>query len=178
MVESFNRIFKTRMWKYFTAKITRVYIDILQDIVHGYNNSYHRSIGQALASVSLLNVGQVRKNLYGNSWEKPMRELKFKLRDQVRIGKSQRTFRKVYLPSWTQEIVTVTKIILRVPPVYRLQDYADDETDDVFYAEELQKVQKSDDIYKIEKILAEKKGNDKGACKMTWIRQKNQHLDT
>ena len=73
------------MWKYFTAKNTRVYIDILQDILQGYNNSYHRSIGQAPASVSLLDVGQVRRKLYGNSWAKPIRELKFKLGDQIRI---------------------------------------------------------------------------------------------
>ena len=67
----------------------------------------------------------------------------------------------------------MTKIIPRVPPVYRLRDYADDETEGLFYAEELQKVQKSDDIYKIEEILAEKKENGKGACKMAWIRQNN-----
>ena len=84
VVERFNRILKTRMWKYFTAKSTRVYIDILQDIVRGYNNSYHRSISQAPASVSLLNVGQVRRKLYGNSWTNPIRKLKFKLGDQVR----------------------------------------------------------------------------------------------
>ena len=159
MVERFNRTLKTRMWKYFTAKNTRVYIDILQDIVHAYNNSYHRSVGQAPSSVSLLNVGQVRRKLCGKSWTKPMRKFKFKLGDQVRISKSRRTFKKGYLPSWTQEIFTVTKIIPRVPPVYRLRDYADDEIEGVFYAEELQKVQKSDDIYKIEKILAEKKEN-------------------
>ena len=169
MVEHFNCTLKTRMSKYFTLKNTLVYIDILQDIVHGYNNSYHRSIGQSSASVSLLNVGQVRRKLYGNSWAKPITELKFKLGNQVRISKSRRTFKKGYLPSWTQEIFTVTKIIPRVPPVYRLQDYADDEIEGVFYAEELQKVQKSDDIYKIEKILAEKKENGKGACKMAWI---------
>ena len=63
VVERFNRTLKTRMWKYFTSKNTRVYIDILQDIVQGYNNSYHRSIGQAPTSVSLLNVGQVRRKL-------------------------------------------------------------------------------------------------------------------
>ena len=120
MVECFNRILKTRMWQYFTAKDTRVYVDILQDIVQGYNNSYHRSIGQAPASVSLLNVGQVRRKLYGNSWAKPIRELKFKLGDQVHISKSCRIFKKGYLPSWTQEIFTVTKIIPRVPPVYQL----------------------------------------------------------
>ena len=141
----------------------------MQDIVHGYNNSYHRSIGQAPASVSLLNVGRVRRKLYGNSWAKPIRELKFKLGDQVRISKSLCTFKKAYLPSWTQEIFTVTKIIPRVPPVYRLRGYADDEIEGVFYAEELQKVQKSDDIYKIEKILAEKKENGKVKVLVKWL---------
>ena len=99
VVERFNRTLKTRMWKYFTAKNTRVYIGILQDIVHGNNKSYHRSIGPAPASVSLLSVGQVRRKLYGNSWTKPRRELKFNLGDQVRISKSCRTFMKLYLPS-------------------------------------------------------------------------------
>ena len=121
MVERFNRTLKTRMWKYFTTKNTRVYIEILQDIVHGHNNSYHRSIGQAPASVSLLNVRQVRRKLHGSPWAKPIRESKLKLGDQFRISKSRRTFKKGYLPSWTQEIFTVAKIIPRVPPVYRLR---------------------------------------------------------
>ena len=169
VVERFNRTLKTRMWKYFTAKNNRVYIGILQDIVHGYNNSYHRSIGRAPASVSLLSVGQVRKTLYGKSWTKPGKNFKFKLGDQVRISKSRRTFKKGYLPSWTREIFTVIKIIQRVPPVYQLRDYADDEIEGVFYAEELQKVHKSDDIYKIEKILAEKKENGKVKVLVIWL---------
>ena len=57
------------------------------------------------------------------------------LGNQVRTGKSRRTFKKGYLPSWTQEIFIVTKIIPRVPPVYRLRDYADNEIEGVFYAE-------------------------------------------
>ena len=109
------------------AKNTRVYIDILQDIVQGYNNSYNRSIGRAPTSVSLLSVDQVRRKLYGKSWTKPRREFKFKSGDQFRIGKSHRTFKRSYLPSWTQDIFTVIKIIPRVPPVYRVRDYADDE---------------------------------------------------
>ena len=134
----------------------------MQDIVHGYNNSYHQSIGQAPASVILLNVGQMRRKLYGNSWAKPIRELKFKLGDQVRIRKSR-------LSSWTQEMFTVTKIIPRVPPVYRLRDYADDDIEGVFCAEELQKVHMSDDIYKIDKILAEKKENGKVKVLVEWL---------
>ena len=168
MVERFNGTFKTRMWKYFTGKNTCVYIDILQDIVHGYNNSYHRSIDRAPSSVSSLNVGQVRRKLYGKSWTKPRREFKFKLGDQVLTSKSRRTFKKGYLPYWTQEISTVTKIIRRVPPVYWLRDYADNEIEGVFYAEELQKVQKLDDIYKIEKILAKTKENEKVKVLVKW----------
>ena len=99
VVKRFNRTLKPRMWIYFTAKNTRVYIDILQDIVQGYNNSYHRSIGRAPPSVSLLNVGQVRRKLYGKPWTKSRRELKFKLGDQVRISKSRRTLKKGYHPS-------------------------------------------------------------------------------
>ena len=67
VVELFNRTLKTRMWKYFMAKNTLVYIDILQDIVQGYNNSYHQSIGRAPVLVSLLNVGEVRRKLCGKS---------------------------------------------------------------------------------------------------------------
>ena len=157
------------MWKYFTAKNNRVCIDILQDIVHGYSNSYHRRIAQAPVSVSFLSVGQVRRKLYGKSLTKPGRNFKFKSGDQVRISKSRRTFKKGNLPSWTQEIFTVTKIIPRVPPLYRLRGYADDEIEDVFYAEELQKVHKSDDIHKIEKILAEKKENGKVKVLVKWL---------
>ena len=53
--------------------------------------------------------------------------------------------------------------------MYRLRDYAHDEIEVVFYAEELQKVHKSDDIYKIEKILAEKKENGKVKVLVKWL---------
>ena len=81
------------------------------------------------------------------------------------------TFKKSYLPSCTQEIFTVTKIIPRIPAtsVYKLRDYAENEIEDVFYAEELQIVHKSDDIYKIEKILAEKRQNGKVKVLVKWL---------
>ena len=63
----------------------------------------------------------------------------FKAGDQIGISKSRRTFKMGYLFSWTREIFTVTKIIPRVPPVYRLRDYADHEIEGMFYAEESQK---------------------------------------
>ena len=44
VVERVIRTLKTRMWRYFTAKKTMRYIDVLPDLVDSYNRSKHRSI--------------------------------------------------------------------------------------------------------------------------------------
>ena len=44
LIERFNRTFKNKMYKYFTAKNTLSYIDVLPQLVSSYNNTYHRSI--------------------------------------------------------------------------------------------------------------------------------------
>ena len=41
IVESFNRTMKGRTYKYFTAKNTYRYVDVLQSLVDGYNNTHH-----------------------------------------------------------------------------------------------------------------------------------------
>ena len=64
VAERFNRTLKEKMYRYFTAKHTRRYVDVLQDLVHAYNNTYHSSIGMAPADVTLDNEEVVRKRLY------------------------------------------------------------------------------------------------------------------
>ena len=44
IVERFNRTLKSRMYKYFTEHETRKWIDVIQKIIDGYNNSYHSTI--------------------------------------------------------------------------------------------------------------------------------------
>ena len=53
VVERVNRTLKSKLYRYFTGVNSLRYVDVLQDIVDSYNNTYHRSIGRA---VSLLNV--------------------------------------------------------------------------------------------------------------------------
>ena len=40
------------MWKYFTAKNTLKYMDVLQKLVYSYNHSRHRSIGMKPVDVT------------------------------------------------------------------------------------------------------------------------------
>ncbi|GFS70110.1 putative uncharacterized transposon-derived protein F54H12.3 [Trichonephila clavipes] len=52
IVERFNRTLKTKMWKYFTEMNTKRYIDVIDKLIHSYNNTWHRSIQMAPASVT------------------------------------------------------------------------------------------------------------------------------
>jgi len=64
VVELFNRTLKTKMYRYFTHTNTRRYVDILDDLVHSYNNTYHRSIGMTPAEDGPHNEDEVRACLY------------------------------------------------------------------------------------------------------------------
>jgi len=64
VVERFNRTLKTKMYRYFTARNTRRYVDVLPDLLHSYNHTYHRSIGMAPVEVDDTNEHLVRARLY------------------------------------------------------------------------------------------------------------------
>ena len=58
-------------------------------------------------------------------------------RDEQKI---KHTFEKGYLPNFSKEIVTISKQVLRDPPMYKLKDYDGEELKGMFYEKELQKV--------------------------------------
>ena len=71
----------------------------------------------------------------------------------MRLSKAKRTFKKGYLPNWTEELFTVVKCIETRPPVYLVKDDHGEFLEGTCYAEEIQKVMKRDDVYKIEGVL-------------------------
>ena len=156
VVERFNRTFKNKMYKYFTAKNTLTYINVLPQLVSSYNNTYHRSIKMKPSEVTKANETKVWDTLYGNDVEKRVR-FKFQVGDRVRISKVKRMFEKSYLPNFTDEMFTVYKRMARQVPVYKIKDDAGEILDGTFYEPELQKIIKNDDVYRVEKILRKRK---------------------
>jgi hypothetical protein len=69
----------------------------------------------------------------------------------VRLSKAKRTFKKGYLPNWTEELFTVVKCVETRPPVYLVKEDHGEILEGTFYAEEIQKIFKQDDVYKIKK---------------------------
>ena len=177
VVERVNRTLKSKLYRYFTAVNSLRYIDVLQELVDSYNNTYHRSIGRAPATVSLLNVGTVRRKLYGGITSTAPKTFKFHVGDHVRLRLRKRLFKKVYKMNWTKEIFQITRQQSRTPVVYTVQDLLEIPIEgtfyEAFYEEELQKV-KRPDIFRIEKVLnfkeTYKEQKDGIFCALVWLR--------
>ena len=150
IVERFNRTLKTKMWKYFTHRETVTYVEVLSEMVASYNHTVHITIGIPPAEVTWANQ-TVSKRLYGRKG--PKQSCKFSPGVRVRLSKAKRTFKKGYLPNWTEELFTVVKCIETRPPVYLVKDDHGEILEGTFYAEEIQKVIKQDDVYKIQSVL-------------------------
>jgi Integrase core domain/Chromo (CHRromatin Organisation MOdifier) domain len=155
VIERWNRTLKSKMWKYFTYKSTLRYVDVLDDLVKSYNDTYHSSIKMAPSAVNVHNESEIRKRLFGAK-KRPLK-YKFDIGDKVRISETRRTFKKGYLPSWSEEIFKIASRHPSDPPTYVISDYSDEQIKGKFYAEELQKVVKEDDTFRVEKILKTRK---------------------
>ena len=110
---------KEKMWKYFTSKNTHKYVDVLSRLLSAYNRKKHSSIGKAAIEVKPSNENETWLTLYGNKPAKSHQKAPFRIGDKVRLSASTKAFRKGYLPKWTEEIFTVSRIIKRSPLVYR-----------------------------------------------------------
>ncbi len=168
------------MWRYFTENNTLTYIDILPALVDAYNHSHHRSIGMTPAQVTPEKEEEVWQRLYGEKQhktanKKSRKKNKTKRRtlqvgDWVRLSKSKRAFKKGYLPGWTEVLFSIVRCIAGEPPLYIVQDYNGEILEGGFYAEELQKVNKVDNLYRVEAVVDERttKGGVK-QVKVKWL---------
>lgn len=153
--ERFNRTLKERMWRYFTHKNTKKYIDILEQLVKGYNTARHSTIKMAPASVTIFNSYIAKQNM-DSRYKTVTRVAKYAVGDLVRISKTKNTFAKGYEENWSQEIFRIKQVLPhRKPPVYKIVDLEGEEIDSIFYEEELLVIKKDLDreTFKIDQIL-------------------------
>ena len=164
IIERFNRSLKSLMYKQFTLNQNRVWYNILDQLVEFYNNRFHKGIENKPNEVYNNNIiieKPDEKIIIDNS--------KFKINDKVRISYKRQVFDKGYLPNWTWEIFTISKILDTNPKTYILKDYNGDELKGSFYREELQLSRQPEDFYLIEKVIDEKKVRNKKQYLVKWL---------
>ena len=165
IAERFNRTLKTKMWRYFTKHNTHSYIPIINELVKGYNHSYHRSIKRAPASVNLTNQEDVWNVLYGKRYD--VKPPKFERGHRVRISHVRHQLKKAYLANWSEELFKIHKVHKGIPNVYTLIDDNGDILKGKFYEPELQKV--GDKMwYRVEKVLKERKRQGRKEYLVKW----------
>ena len=156
VAERFNRTLKERLYRFFTAHNTLDFRQSLPAVVKGYNASPHLSIGIAPNQVTVSNSSKVWNKLYGGRWKRPQ-EVKLKVGDRVRLNKKFRTFKKSYLPGWTEEVFIVDRVKQGPVPTFRITEWDGTEVRGTFYTQDLQKVTVTDDdIFRVEKVLRRK----------------------
>ena len=170
IVERFNKTLKNKMFRYFTLKGNRKYIDVIDKILESYNNSYHRSIKMTPNQVTIGNSNIVFSNLYGFADKRELlKKLKKpKIDGTVRQKYPQKLLDRGYYPLWTDRLYEVYKSIPgKLKPYYVLRDEQGNVEKKKFYPEEIQKVKRN--LERVEKVLKERKYKGKKQFFVKWL---------
>ncbi|VVC38047.1 Integrase, catalytic core,Ribonuclease H-like domain [Cinara cedri] len=147
IVERFNCTLKEKMFREFTAKGNHNWLSILSMLINEYYNSKHRTIGMTpLEADNNPGIVRIKRDNI------PVRKIKFKVGDSVRISTHKGVFTKGYLPNWSTEVFTIVRINKKTPTTYILEDYTSKSIAGCFYAEEINKTE-FPNTYLIEKNI-------------------------
>lgn len=153
IAERFIRTIKSRLYKYFTANNTTRYLEVLPDIIEGYNHAYHRSIKMKPIDVTANHTKVIRERLFGAP-PPAKTPFKFKVNDLVKVTVEKKQFEKGYVKTHSEEYFTIHSRYRRDNfNLYQLIDLSFEPIAGSFYELELLKVEKEGAIYKVEKIL-------------------------
>ena len=173
VIERFNRTLKSKMFKYFTAKGTRKYVDVLPELLRAYNNSFHRTIKMKPVEVNTSNEQKVFKNIYN---AKSRRELQksvanseaLPLEETVRTKYKLKPFDKGYYPLWTDEVFKISKRHFKGDkPLYTLRNEKNEIQNRRYYPEEIQVIKPL--LYRVEKILDQRRRRGKIEYLIKWL---------
>ncbi len=184
-IERVWKSLKLRMEKYFMEYHTTRYIDVLKDLVAGYNNTFHSVIGMTPNEVNddthmqaeynmmvsrrkrsspgtIPRIGRkkmVPLHLLAEKDNNKPRKFLFEVGTHVRLTLRPEKITSEYKERWTREIFQIHSRRRRNGiPVYKVKDLVGEVLDGTFYTEELQEVSPDakNKTYQIDKVLKER----------------------
>lgn len=141
MAERVIKTIKSYLFKYFSLKSTKRWLDILPIIVNRYNDTVHSSHNMKPNSVSAKTADEAFSNMYGKLALTPRKPPKFSVGTLVRLSSGRILFRKGYMPGWSKQIFRI-KSVKPSFPVYSftLETLDGEEVASSFTAEELSEI--------------------------------------
>ena len=160
---------KNKIYRYLASVNSLRYVDVLQDLVKSYNNTWHSGIMSKPKDVNEKNEKRLWWQMYWprESFGEETRRLnerrikfKFNIGDFVRISLTKTSLMREYNEKWTGEVFIVASRFLRDGSVdlYRVTDYEGERLTGTFYRNELQKInQRPADFFVVDEVLGERK---------------------
>ncbi|CAC5402757.1 unnamed protein product [Mytilus coruscus] len=143
IVERSIRSLKSILYRYFRHNQTYKYVNVIQDIVKGYNARPHRSLGGfSPIEVNKQNAGEVRLSVYlarhPKKREKKVvkktksksrkKSFRYKINDLVRLTFKRHPFQRGYQQKWTEEIFKIRRRYFRQNlSLYKVADLQNEE---------------------------------------------------
>uniref|UniRef100_A0A914H8N6 Integrase catalytic domain-containing protein n=1 Tax=Globodera rostochiensis TaxID=31243 RepID=A0A914H8N6_GLORO len=151
------RTLKAHLYKYFSAKNTSTWVDVLAKFLAAINNSVCRATGLRPNGIDEQNAREVWKKVYGEAIEPSSKGPKIKLGENVRIPEPKHIFEKGYMPNYSAHVYTVDERRSSNPEHYFLKDYYGTILKRKFYLPELTKVKvDKNTLYRVEKKYKER----------------------
>jgi hypothetical protein len=179
IVERANRTLKEKLFRYFTFKGTRKYIDVIKNFVDSYNKSKHSTTKIAPIEVTENNEKHVFKDVFGVKNLKHLffgrkSEPKLKIQDKVRIKYDLTKLDKSYYPLWSDKVYEIKNVLNKYTKPQYVVNLENIEQFRRFYPEELQKISNKP-TYRIEKIIKKKRINGEVFVLVKWLNYNSRH---
>ena len=149
VVERVQRTLRNRLGKIWEKNGNHRWIDVLADITESYNNSTHRSIGMKPNDVGPQHHQLIYDRLYPLTPPEKRRKdhaltkrrlKQLKIGDHVRLLEYRTKFRKESDLAWTNEVFTISEVLLTEPVTFKVKDLGGVDIKGAFYFEELIKI--------------------------------------
>ena len=114
--ERIIKTFKHKLYSYLLTNRTERYIDVLEDAVHSYNYTIHRSLGDKPSAITQAKEGESRLQQYllrqpdtksKKQSKKTTRKFRFKIGQTVRVLHVRSLFDREYSQKWTGELFKI-----------------------------------------------------------------------
>ena len=157
IAERFIRTLRKKIESNYILTGSTVWYDILPQLIHEYNTTYHRSLKmtpeEARKRENRMRVIKLQ------AWDRTQEKPKFKVGDRVRISVIKRLFTKEATANWSEEIFQIYEVNKGTQPItYKLQDLAGEVIEGAFYKEQLQKTDQQ--IYRIDRVYRKRVKRD------------------
>ena len=168
MAERTIRNIKNRLYKYFTHYRTHRWVDVVEQIVEGINNTVNRTTKMRPNDVNKENADDLWNRLYADKYVSN-RKYRYKEGDYVRMQARRRDFEKGYLPNFTTEVFRIDQVKPGYAPNYRLVDSKGEEIIGKFYENEFSKTKAApNEYFVVERILQERRRAGKPEYLVKW----------